>query len=302
MLDQYLGDVARCSTINQFNRLHITLENVLAPAEICALIDGARARGIQLAEPCSAWLARMDHWLRGGGRRLQDYRRHVIAGDVTLYAAPGGTGTRTGRTLVVAYTGNAFRLMMPIALLLQHCPSERYEFLVLFDRKRTFFLDGIAGIGDDLPSTIAKIDSLAKPSRYRRAIALGTSAGGLAAIWTAVVLDFARAVSVGGATPVDLKSRDGMQDRETPGFNEAVRLKAQRLPEVLLVAGERHERDNEKALTMKSMLPATTITVPGSANHNVLADAWGFGTLDALLEQLLGDEVVPASAGAAPEP
>jgi hypothetical protein len=62
----------------------------------------------------------------------------------------------------------------------------------------------------------------------------------------------------------------------TEGFDEAIQ-RATRLPEVLLVAGERHERDQGKALTMSALLPSTTITVPGAANHNVLFDVWKAG-------------------------
>lgn len=289
MLDTYLADLARCATVNQFNRLHILLENVLAPAEVTALIDGVRERGLTVPQPAMHWLARLDTLLRANGRRTQPHVRHTIAEGATVYASPGSSAERAGRTLVIAYAGDAGRLMMPIALFLQHCPAERYEVVLLVDRQRSFFLKGVAGLGTDLPATIARIAEMTMPQRYRRAVSFGTSAGGLAAVWTGVALGLARAVSVGGVTPGQVAERVQTQHLGTEGFDEAVRLNAGRLPEVLLVAGERNTRDTEKALEMTSLLPAATVTVPGSTHHNVLWDVWNRGELDGFLERLLGD-------------
>ena len=105
MLDTYLAQLARCATGNQFNRLHITLENLLAPAEMCALIDGVRERE-RLAVPPAAiqWLDRMDAMLRGGGRRVQGYvRRALAAGRDRLHGArrrqrAGGPHARRSRS------------------------------------------------------------------------------------------------------------------------------------------------------------------------------------------------------------
>ena len=289
VLDAYLADLARCTTVNQFNRLHILLENVLAPGEVTALIDGVRARGLTVPQPAAHWLARLDTLLRSHGRRVQPYERHALAEGATAYAGPGTTAERAARTLVIAFTGDANRLMMPIALLLQHCPAERHEFVVLVDRQRSLYLNGVAGLGTDLPSTIARLAEVAAPTRYRRAVSFGTSAGGLAAVWTGVALGLARAVSVGGVTPAQVSERVQTQHLRTEAFDEVVRQNVTRLPEVLLVAGERNVRDNEKALAMTALLPAATITVPGSTHHNVLYDIWNRGELDDFLERLLDE-------------
>ena len=288
MLDAYLAQSARCTTGNEFNRLHITLETALAPAEVCALIDGVRERAVEVPPASAHWLDRMDALLRGGGRRVQPYVRHVISEGATVYAAPGDDRARMNRTLVIAYTGDANRLMMPIGLFLQHCPAEQYEFVVLVDRSRTFYLTGIAGVGENLPAAIERLRDLCVPSRFRRAMTFGTSAGGLAAVWTAVALGLSRAVSVGGTTPAEVARRYQTQDMSTEGFDDALR-RATRLPEVILVVGEHARNDQQKALTMSALLPATTVVVPGTAHHNVLFDAWKGGSLEELLEGLLGE-------------
>ena len=86
-----------------------------------------------------------------------------------------------------------------------------------------------------------------------------------------------------------MSERVQTQHLRTEAFDEVVRQNVTRLPEVLLVAGESIVRDNEKALAMTALLPAATITVPGSTHHNVLYDIWNRGELDDFLERLLDE-------------
>jgi len=286
VLDAYLAELGRCTTVNQLNRLHITLENTLPPAEVCALIDGLRRRGGAVPEGVVRWLDLTDRTLRGGGRPVEPYARHVLAEGAAMYASPATPAERAARTLVVAFSGDANRLMMPIALFLQHLPAATHELLLLMDRTRRFYLGGIAGLGDDLPAAIRRLDELAVPRSYRRAVAFGTSAGGLASIWTGVELGLARAVSVGGVAPETVAERVHTQHYDTRGFDEAVR-RAPRLPEILLVSGESNVRDSEKALSMAARLTAKLVVVPGSKHHNVLYDVWQRGGLSGFLAELI---------------
>lgn len=288
MLDAYLAQIARRSTVNQFNQLHISLENVLSPAEVCAIVDGARSRGVALPPEATHWLSRMDELLRKDGRAAQPYARQTLGEAATAYAAPGTPAERARRTFVIAFTGDAHRLMMPVSLFLQACPADRYELLVLSDFRRSLYLRGIAGLGDDFPSAVSRIGAMAPSPRDRRVVSLGTSAGGLASVWAAVELGLARAVSVGGVTPEQAGGRYQTQGLSTEAFEESIRRHAARLPEVLLVSGEQNDRDQRKALSMADRLPATLVAVPGCAHHNVLYDLWTRGELEPFLARSLG--------------
>jgi len=287
MLDWYVAEIMRRQTANLINQLHIMLENMLAPAELCALIDESRERGTNLPPPAAHWLGRMDTLLRGGGQTVQPYERRMINKSAAVYAAPGTEAERSGRTVVVAFTGDAHRLMMPISLLLQQCPADRYEMLMLSDFRRSLYLRGIDGLGSDFPETLERIRTLIPASSEGRVVTLGTSAGGLAAIWAAIELGLPRAVSVGGVTPDEIGERVQTQGMSTPGFDDAIRRSAGRLPEVLLVSGEQNDRDNRKALSMAGRLPATLISVPDCANHNVLHALWSRGELRPFLARLM---------------
>lgn len=288
MISGYLAEAMRCRTVNEFNRLHITLDNVLAPVEIDALIRGVRQRATSMPEPVALWLSRWDAMLRSNRRPVEPYQRCPIGPGVIHYVAPGPASARTQRTLVFAFTGDVNRMMMPAGLFLQHCPADRYEFVFLFDGTRSFYLQGIEGLAGTLPEAIDALGKRFPPSSFQRAISIGCSSGGLAAIWTAVALGLPRGVSVGGTTPAQIGEDMPEQGKFVEAeFEALLRAHAGALPEVLLVSGELNERDIAKAVEMSALLPATNVIVPGSARHNTLDDAWVAGTLDSLLARLL---------------
>lgn len=302
IVDWYLGEIAGCRTLNQFNRVHIHIAVYFTPAETCEIIDGVRARGIPLAPEARQWHQKTDEQLRAGGRRVMPYERSVVAPGAMMYAAPGTPEERARRTLVIAFTGNAHRLGMPLATFLQHCPGEDYEFLVLFDRARRFYLAGVDGLGANLPSSIDAIRARVDPSRYRRALTFGTSGGGLATVWAAVQLELPRAVSVGGSTPVEIAKTEGVNELELSEFPRVIQRHAGRLPEVVFVAGELAQHDLQKGRHLQQFLPTRMFVVPGCDGHNVLFQDYAQGGLDGLLAVLLGERPIdvdrPAGAAA----
>lgn len=290
MVESYLQQAMRCRTVNEFNRLHITLENVLAPAEIAGIIAGVRQRVTSMPEPVSHWLSHWESWLARVGGPPQPYAREGLTGSAVRYAAPGDAAARANRTLVIGFTGDAHRMMMPIALFLQHCPADRFEFVVLFDRRRMHYLRGIEGLGDDIPSIIESIRPMAAHLPYRRTMTFGSSSGGLASVWAGIALGVSRVVSVGGTSPSFLSERLTPEELGENSFEAFLRSHRGPLPHIVLVSGEHHARDNEKALEMAAYVPTTHIRVPGSTSHNMLYDAWNQGQLAPLLGRLMGEE------------
>ncbi|MCC6380216.1 MAG: hypothetical protein IT519_15485 [Burkholderiales bacterium] len=291
---QVLDALARCATQNQANRLYIQIEVHASPEETAAIVDGVRARRMTLDPLHQRWHAVMEHALRGDGRTVQPYARRPLCPGASMYAAPAGEDAIARRTLVIAFTGNAERLMMPLAMFLQHCPADAYDFLVLFDPTRRFYLGGVEGFGSDLPASIAGIRERVGPERYRRAVAFGTSGGGLAAVWTAVELGLPRAVSVGGAMQSTIAASERGQALDLSGFGDALARHAHHLPEVFYLAGDGAERDLRKGRELQAVLPTTLLLVPGCTHHNTLFQVRELGGLDRLLEVLLGEGRVGA--------
>lgn len=292
MLDHYLAEVRRARTDNLIHGVHHAFENELAPAEFEHLARAIEASGVDVPPVCHAWIAHTRQLLQFGAADMRPFVRQPVAPGATLYAAAPGVPTHWRRTLVVAFAGDAHRLMLPIAAFLQYLDPARHELLLLFDGSRSMFLRGIAAVGPDFGSMLAWIEAQRRARAAARTIALGTSAGGLAAVWTALALGLDRAVSIGGTTPVEVAERHQTLDLDLSGFDDAIRRWGGRGPEVAYVHGEQCERDRRKGESLVARLPVTLVPVPRFAQHNVIFETLRRGTLAALIDLLLGERSV----------
>jgi len=292
MLEFYLAEIRRARTDNLIHGVHHALENELAPAEFEYLARAIETSGVDVPPVCHAWIDHTRRLLQFGATGMRPFVRQPVAPGAMLYLAPPGMETHERRTLVVAFAGDAHRLMIPIAGFLQYLDPARYELLLLFDGTRSMFMRGLSGVAPDVGSMLAWIEDLRRARAAPRTIALGTSAGGLAAVWTAVALGLDRAVSIGGTSPAEVAERHQTLDLDISGFDDAIRRRAGALPEVAYLFGELWENDRRKGESLAGHLPVTMVPVPHSAQHNVIFDAMRRGTLPALLELLLGERNV----------
>lgn len=289
MIDFVIGELSRCRTANDVRRVQVMLANELAPVEVAALAAAMRTDHAGAYRSTERFLSGLESVLGFATQRPQPYVRQVVAPGVLRYAAPATQGEEARRTLVVAFTGAAFRLMLPIAVVLQNLDADRHDLLLLFDRARTQFLGGVPGVADDLPALVAALDRLADFRRYQRLVCLGTSAGGLPALYAAIEARAARGVSVGGSVPDDIPLRVQTRDADLAPLRAALVRSRDGPTELYCVCGERHARDLGNARWYADNAGATVIEVPGYADHNVLQGVFEAGYLRAFLSRLVGD-------------
>ena len=98
--------------------------------------------------------------------------------------------------LLVAFTGNARRLMMPIPVFLQFVDAQLWDVLLLKKCARNSYLLGIEGISTDFRGLIDYIETTTSAMQHRSVITLGASGGGFAAIWAAVLMRATRGICV----------------------------------------------------------------------------------------------------------
>ena len=287
MLESYVASVGRCKTINDINRLHLDLEVGLLPRELGDLVARVRTEVATLPTPCARWIARMELLLGLSDLPPQDYASEKLGDALSLLAVAAPPETRRMRTLVIGYTGNARRFLLPLPVFLRYCDGERYEFLMLVDRSRHSYLRGVDGVAGDLPGMIVRVGDVIATRRYRRVVSFGTSSGGLAALWTAVALGLERGISIAGAGPDHIGERG--EDRvDVEALRSAVAARPGRVPELLYAFGALNERDRMKGLAHARYLPVTPIELPGIASHGGFLDLLKRRELRAFLERVLG--------------
>jgi hypothetical protein len=273
----YAAAARDCRTPNDFNRLHIDLETVLTPREMQAL---SRSLNIDReARQARAWLHRLADRSPGMFVSPQTFARSDVHELVTHYS--DSVYPSAQKRLLLAFSGNAWRLMLPIANILQ-CLDARYWDVVLIKRSgRRSLLRGIEGVADNLPGLVRFTLSRFPSARYRQHATLGTSGGGYPAAAAALLSGARRGVSVCSGLPKEpprfLVGRSAVVARV---------LSAARGTELLFVHGEREE-DRLGAEKQLRSFGGRLWPVAGVDHHNVFLDLERRGELAGFLNDVL---------------
>jgi hypothetical protein len=206
LVSQYFTLASQCRSQNQSNKLHIDLENLLAPGELIQIADLAKTQ--QLPPSSCRWLESIERFSPELFDSPQRYRRRALCEceHVLIYQDPDRDAA--SKSLLVAFAGNGRRLGMPTSVFLQCLDSAAWDVVLL--RKgpqKKSYVQGLEGISTHFPGLIRYLQTAATPRQYRRVVTLGTSGGGYAAILAAVLMNTSRGISICGAPP---KSPSGL--------------------------------------------------------------------------------------------
>lgn len=270
MLD-YLARAKTCRTANEWNRLHIDLENVLAPQELADLVRRVEAAGP--FEKTTKWLDRL--------RQLQPtlfltprwFDSIPLHPNFTFYQ---GAAESRGRRLLFAFCGNAGRLMLPLPVFLQFLSPEMWDVLLVRKRPGDSYLTGFAGANGGPPSIVAIAKELLAFEKYMSVTCFGTSGGGYAAITAALLIKAECGIAIGAALPLE-----GSKDYLVPPdivSETRTRLK--------FVHGADCQLDAASAGAIARRYAGEVISVPGVAEHDVLGTLIKRGEVGPLLSRL----------------
>ena len=266
----FVAVATACNTQNEFNRLAISLENSLTPQEIASI-----ARLVFpscMRERVDAWLRRLSRWEPELFAAPKPYQRRSIVSGVELYSDPRMGHNAKG--LIVAFCGNAGRLMVPVCLFLQATDARLWDVLVLRAAAGQSYMAGIEGVADNFTDLVHHFETTQCMPEYRRVLTFGTSGGSFAALWAAVLLRAQRGIAVGGrappAKPLHLVTNHALHNGDH-----------------ILVYGEKFLSDYEGALGLRDLFGGRLLPVPDIAQHNVLGHLMKHGLLAAFLEDVL---------------
>lgn len=296
MIDVYRRLVRNCKTINMLNKCHIDIENRMTPTElhslrsaITSMQDMSKVFHPDLidASPSTlqrVWLDKLHLLYASNGKHApENFVRRRLRQDVLLFE---GYGERTDKTLAICFSGSAQRMMMPMPVFLQNFNSAKTDVAFIRDPSRNGYRLGIRGIADNLELSIDRLKDILMVDNYQKTVSIGVSAGGIPAILTALRLNSAASLSVGGGHPDDPKwvSSEGIQLRETL---KLYLKESKHMPTVFLVFGADYPPDKIAAEELSRIFPAKLIAVSmpgGKVDHNALHPIVASGQLGKLLE------------------
>jgi acyl carrier protein len=183
-------------------------ENVATPTELKAMLDESWLRpGYAIRHPLlTLELARAR---RSVGKRLMnslsratnsgEWVRQPIASSADLFSSSAVPTSQ--KTLIVGFCGRAMRLTAPTYTILCALDPRRCDLLMLRDLSRQHYRFGLAGLGPTLEAAARWLDDYARSKGYARTIALGSSAGGIPAVCTALLNRWPRVLAAGADQP-----------------------------------------------------------------------------------------------------
>lgn len=229
---------------------------------------------------------RQQRWRRHLAREIaaapaaDQWKRTVISNDITHYS--NGTADVSQKTLIVGFSGNQMRLMIPTYRILNCIDPGKFDLLLLCDRKRSMFSQSVEGAGSTLDELVEFVRRFVSDKKFRRAVSFGTSGGGLPAIHTAVDLGWSKAITVGSASPARSPELAAKLERlaATP---------ASRHTNILATFGA-NARDADAANQLKCIFPTLTLhPEPRFPHHNLLHELYRNGQLATFLDMVLND-------------
>ena len=124
-----------------------------------------------------------------------DWVRTTQSADIIYYHTP--TISAEQKTLIVGLTGMMQRLMIPTYIWLKHLDAQQYDLLLVRDRNKRSFIDGVEGCEGSLDAIVTYVKKFAVLNKYQKVIVVGTSGGALPAIYMGLVNEFEKIIAIG---------------------------------------------------------------------------------------------------------
>lgn len=289
----------QCKSSNWFDHKHYALEGSLTPSDVLCLHSvlkshdfWAEAERLTVQIPLPELMIASRRWIEklktfhdfNGKPAPEPFGRHELFNTLTLFTDGRNPGAKT---LVVCFTGNGSRPMMPVSAFMQALDARRADLAILRDIPFRSFRQGMSGIGDSFAAILEHLPKLMKFESYARVVVIGISAGGMPALLFGLVHAVKAAMLVG------IVPNDPMwHSAERPGL-ELVKsaYRPANVPKVTLVYGAQSPADIVQSAAIAGILPATLVPVsdPAAAvGHNALFPLLEQGRLGALLHDSLG--------------
>ncbi len=205
------------------------------------------------------------------------WQRQDIAPGVMLYTDPEVPTQQ--KDLIVGFSGNRMRLLMPAFRVLDALDPAKYDLLLLADHSRNLFLNGIPAVCADVSALGLYVSQFCADGKYNRLLGVGTSGGSLAVVVTGIAANFDVIACV---APASL-------DKHTEWWDTFDTIASQHDPDQTIIRVIHGRRTQHRAIAdsiLKFVPMAEPIRYP-HASKRIFPDAQDRGILTELLKEWL---------------
>jgi hypothetical protein len=292
-----------CRTPADYYQACIESDNDFVPHEVAELWGGREAFPADAPPEIMRTLERNTALMYLMRPQLREYTRSFLAEQV-LFFEDVALPADVPRFLMVCFSGNAKRMMLPTAALLQHLPREPVDVVMLRDPSQLNYLRGVPGYAGDIHQACGRLRRDLDFARYDTVVTLGTSGGGAGALYGGIFLGASASLSVGGHHPTQAKralARAGSLGITGEEFDELAREHATaRRPAMFAAYAESHDADRAGALALAARLPGCTpVPVGGLDTHAVMMALCTRRRLSRVLDRFLFGQAAGTDHGPA---
>jgi hypothetical protein len=256
---------------------------------MASLIEEAPA----LSPSAQSWLKQMTVLGQFDKGEPQRFHAEVLAPNIYLYRDPSVASE--WKRLIVGFCGNANRLMLPIACVLQHLPADLCDLMVLRAPTWSHYAKGIPPYAGSMPELISRITADVGAESYWRRYCYGTSMGGFAALRYGLLWQADRAISIGGSFAWHPRRLLDEPDAALPSFDPLCACQANGATALFCAYGAENSKDQEEASRLSAILPVNLMAIPDLSDHNIIKIQAVNGSLSAFFQDIfeLGTSSTP---------
>ena len=280
MIDEFLRRFAQCGSRKCRFSVRKWADERMTPLEMAAL----RERVHDLPPDLRPWLSRFENLPKARATVPQAYRAQEVAPGICLYTGERSPAER--KALILAFSGGALLLLVPIAFLLQFIPSSRFDIVVLQDSGLAHYARGIPPYAHSFPALLRGLDVDLGFSAYEALYTCGSSMGGFPALRAGILTNARRAVSLGGRLAWHVRRLQGDGGSVLPAFDPLCECMRRKDTDLVCVYGADHEVDRDHAERLSRAYPARRLPIRGVGSHNTIFELAKAGRLQGFLDAM----------------
>jgi amino acid adenylation domain-containing protein len=280
--DEYISVSKKCRSSNQLRKIQISLENIITPSEV-EYFHSAILETEPVNSKHQEWIKKFHVEYNFFKKSTpEEFFRKKMVDHIYFY---GDKFDPKEKTLLICFSGNAQRMMMPLPFFLQQLDARETDVLLIRDPTRNGYRTGIKGISNSIEAVIDQITHLLDISQYKRTAAIGTSGGGFPALLSAMRLGLDASLSVGSCGPYDSRWK---KLSDSSAFDMIIKnyRSQEKHPNINLCYGTKSSLDHKSALEISQLISAHIIPIE-NAGHVALPSIRLTGGLNKLLTETI---------------
>lgn len=195
---------------------------------------------------------------------LKYYNANHLSEEFSIY-----TKDDSKQSILVVFTGNAQRPMLPLPVFLQYLPDSIGTVLVLRDYSNNLFLNGISPYCNfiELIEQIKKITI-----NFDKVFSLGTSSGGAASIYSSFIIDYYKIICIGGRHPSLSRFNNKSLSFNASYFDDLIKLNFSKINQkaINIIFASMHKDDLEGAHSLYKIFPDSNfMPIVGCSEHSI---------------------------------